>query len=78
MIQKECRLLFTFQNTVDVMRLEEAAKAAGLPGRIIPVPGSISAGCGLCYMTTPKDREAVTELMRRMGIDWEGEYERMS
>ena len=31
------------------MECEQLCLAAGVPGRIMPLPGSITAGCGLCW-----------------------------
>lgn len=46
MLQKKTWLLVTFYTTAGVMALERACKAASLPGRIVPVPRSITADCG--------------------------------
>lgn len=75
MIKKEKRLIFTFSVSVNAMRAEEEARLRGLPGRIIPVPGSVGAGCGLCYMVSPKDGEAIASMLRTLGIPWEREVE---
>lgn len=39
----------SFDSTFDVMECEQLCLAAGVPGRIRPLPGSITAGCGLCW-----------------------------
>ena len=31
------------------MECEQLCLDAGVPGRIMPLPGSITAGCGLCW-----------------------------
>ena len=49
MIKKEMKLVITFHTTTDAMAMEQACKAAGADGRIIPVPRAISAGCGLAW-----------------------------
>ena len=77
MLAKEKRLLITFRNSVEVMRMQETAQSLGLPGRIIPVPSSVAAGCGLCYMAVPEARERLVEMMRARGIAWEREVEVM-
>ena len=33
-----------------VMECEQLCLAAGVSGRIMPLPGSITAGCGLCWV----------------------------
>lgn len=48
MRKKEERFVVTFATTTGAMAMERACQAAGLPGRLIPVPRSITArlpGC---------------------------------
>ena len=71
MLPKEKRIVITFKNTVEVMRMEETARRLHLSGRIIPIPGSVSAGCGLCFMARPEDEALLTDVMRENGISWE-------
>lgn len=71
MLKKELRLVITFKNTVDAMRMEEKAKEAGISGRLIPVPPQISAGCGLAFMAHPEVGVELELLMRTQGIDCE-------
>ena len=47
MREKQERFVVTFATTAGAMAMEEACRAAGLPGRLIPVPRSITAGCGV-------------------------------
>ena len=49
MLQKRKWLLLTFYTTAGVMALERACTQAGLPGRIVPVPRSITADCGMAW-----------------------------
>ncbi|MEG0368785.1 MAG: DUF3343 domain-containing protein, partial [Hungatella sp.] len=46
---KEERLVITFHTTTEAMAAEQAFRLAGIPGRLIPVPRQISAGCGLAW-----------------------------
>ena len=62
MLQKKTWLLVTFYTTAGVMALESACKAAGLPGRIVPVPRSITADCGLAWRCEPSLRLQVEAL----------------
>ena len=61
MLKKEFRLIITFRDTVMAIRMEKAMKEAGLPGRIIPLPSAISAGCGLCFMARCSEVRRVKE-----------------
>ena len=51
-------IVVSFDSTFDVMECERLCLNAGVPGRIIPLPGSITAGCGLCW-TMPLSGEAL-------------------
>lgn len=46
---KKRYVILTFRTTTDAMALENACQAQGLPGRMIPVPREITAGCGLAW-----------------------------
>ena len=61
-------LIVTFDSTTDAIRMEEEAKKAGLPGRIIPLPTQISAGCGLSWRTEPGGRDELESFMKERGI----------
>lgn len=65
-------LIVTFDSTTDAMRMEKEAKAAGLPGRIIPLPTQISAGCGLSWRADPGDKDRIESFMKERGIDHSG------
>ena len=62
MLQKKTWLLVTFYTTAGVMAMERACKAANLPGRIVPVPRSITADCGLAWRCEPSLRGQVKAL----------------
>ncbi|WP_154027505.1 DUF3343 domain-containing protein [Olsenella uli] len=53
-------LVITFPTTSAAMACEETCSKLGLPGRMIPVPGEISAGCGLAWKVSPADRDALS------------------
>ena len=75
MLEKKARFLVTFHTTVGAMAMEKACKEAGVPGRLIPVPTAITAGCGMCWMAPPEDRPQVETLTARLGLDVSGTYE---
>lgn len=74
MRQKRERCVITFPTTTAAMEMESACQAAGLPGRLIPVPRSITAGCGLCWAVPPEDREVLEELVMVKHIQIDGIY----
>lgn len=65
-------LVVTFPATAAAMLCEEACRRRGLPGRMIPVPGEISAGCGLAWKTEPGERGALVEVLGAEGVPFEG------
>ena len=57
MRKKVMKLVVTFHTTSDAMAMEKVCKERGVPGRLIPVPRAISAGCGLSWLCNKEDRE---------------------
>ena len=74
MRQKAETCVVTFRTTAGAMAMEAACREEGLPGRLIPVPRSVTAGCGLCWAAPPDSREAVEELVMKKGLDVDGIY----
>jgi hypothetical protein len=69
---KELRRIVTFHTTTEAMAFEEAAKEAGLDGRLIPVPPAMTAGCGIAWSGNP---DSAAALMQMIG-DRELSYDR--
>lgn len=59
------------------MAMEKCCKENNVPGRLIPVPRIISAGCGLAWCAGLEDRQAVEEMMQKSGIKEEEIHECM-
>ncbi len=68
---KEDRLVITFHTTAEAMAAERAFKEGGIPGRLIPVPRQISAGCGLAWSGPIEERETTEQYMELRGLSWE-------
>lgn len=77
MRKKELKLVVTFHTTADAMAMEKACKEREVPGRIIPVPRAISAGCGLSWCAELSDREQIVSMMKAVGIEEEEIHECM-
>ena len=77
MRKKELKLVVTFHTTADAMAMEKACKESGTPGRVIPVPRAISAGCGLAWCAELSAREEITAMMQKAGIEPEDLHECM-
>lgn len=47
--------LLTFHTTTAAMAMEDYCHGHGIPGRMIPLPQEISAGCGLAWRMRPEE-----------------------
>lgn len=77
MRKKELKLVIAFHTTADAMAMEKICKETGTPGRLIPVPRVISAGCGLAWCTELENREQITAILLETGIEEEDLHECM-
>ena len=77
MRQREPRVILSFPATVDAMSMESYSAAHGVPGRLIPLPTAISAGCGMCWCAPIAEREAVERAARDAGLRVSGVHEMM-
>lgn len=68
MIKKQKKLVITFKTTTMAMAMETCCKKMQAPGRIIPVPKLISAGCGLAWCADPEDEPLLQDLMEKNAI----------
>ena len=72
--QKKPALVIAFDTTAQALAAEKLFTESGLPGRMIPIPSQITAGCGLAWKAepepepepapepaTPADRQAVID-----------------
>ena len=71
MRQKKKALVVTFSATTDAMAMEQYCISHQLPGRLIPIPREIHAGCGLAWKTLPEEKENFTRALQEAGIRWE-------
>lgn len=75
MREKTPKAVVTFATTSDAMAMEAAARTHGIPGRIIPVPSEIDAGCGLSWSAEASDRDELVAGLERHALSYEGIYE---
>ena len=47
-------------------------RRAGLPGRMIPVPSQIAAGCGLAWKALPQERDALCTALDTAAVGHNG------
>ena len=69
MRKKTLKLVVAFHTTSEAM--------AGVPGRLIPLPTEISAGCGLAWCAELSDRERILPVLGSAGVTEEDVYECM-
>lgn len=72
MLQKKLCLVVTFDATAAAMAAEKYCLERGVPGRLIPVPREITAGCGLAWKAEVGQEEAVTAALEAAGIAYSG------
>ncbi len=75
MIGKAPRLIITFYTTRDAMAFEEYCHSNDIPGRLIPLPGEISAGCGLAWSAPPAEKEELDAVIPISAVKPQGIYE---
>ena len=68
------KCVVTFRTTTGAMAMESLCRESGVPGRLIPVPRSITAGCGICWAAPREAREAVENLVMKEHLDVDGIY----
>lgn len=74
MLPKSKALILTFKQTVSAMAAEDFCRTKGLPGRLIPLPREISAGCGLCWKAPPEAEETLCAALAEAGLRWDRAY----
>ena len=72
MLQKKLCLVVTFDATAAAMAAEKYCLERGVPGRLIPVPREITAGCGLAWKAEVDQEEAVTAALEASSIAYSG------
>ena len=71
MVKKKPTLIITFATTTQAMAMEKFCAQQNLPGRLIPVPREITAGCGLSWKALPEHRERLLSALDEAGMKWE-------
>ena len=67
---KKPTLVITFKTTTQAMAVEKYCQSHGLPGRIIPVPREITAGCGLSWKALPEEQDLLISALTEAGMKW--------
>lgn len=72
---KMLKLVVTFHTTTAAMAMEKICADRGVPGRLIPVPREITAGCGMAWCAPPEARSLIEATVRNAEIGADSFYE---
>ena len=72
--EKKPAFIIAFDETTQAMATDKFCTKHALPGRLIPVPRDITAGCGLAWKAAPEEKEILLDALRREGIEWASTY----
>lgn len=73
--EKKLWLIITFPTTTSAMAMEKMCMEQGLPGRLIPVPREISAGCGMSWRAPVEEKEKLIAAAEQTNLPIENTYE---
>lgn len=74
MRKKRPAFVISFDETTQAMAMDRFCTQNGLPGRLIPVPREITAGCGLAWKAEPKDEPVLMAVLEKEGIAYSSTY----
>lgn len=63
--KEEKSLVITFHTNYDTMNLNDHFNKAAIPGRLIPVPRTLSASCGMAWEGSPADEQRIREQIEK-------------
>ena len=72
---KKPQLVITFSNTPEAIKMEKYCQEHQMPGRLIPIPSQITAGCGLAWKTELSEKDTIMNFMEQQKLHWEAMYE---
>ena len=65
MREKQLRLIVTFHTTTSAMAMEKVCAERNVPGRLIPVPRDIKAGCGMAWSAPVEARDVIEKTAKK-------------
>lgn len=69
--------ILTFHTTTEAMAMEKSAMQHQIPGRLIPIPTEITAGCGLAWRMPTEEYPLYEEKIRELGLNYDKAVELM-
>ncbi|MDD7738595.1 MAG: DUF3343 domain-containing protein [Fusicatenibacter sp.] len=70
-MKKRNYLVITFSETTMALFMEKKCKENKMPGRIIPLPKEIDAGCGLAWASEDREQDMWKNYMETQQIEYE-------
>lgn len=67
--------VFAFRTTGDALGFESFCKEQGLPERLIPIPRSITAGCGYAWRAPLTEKQRIVDTAQSLGIPYESVHD---
>lgn len=68
-------VIITFRTTTEAMAMESKCGQKGIPGRLIPIPREITAGCGLAWRIGVQEYKEYKEAIDALSIAFEQQVE---
>lgn len=70
MRQKRPALVIAFDTTAQALAAEKLFQENGLPGRMIPIPAQVSAGCGLAWKAEAEEKQALLDALSGAALSY--------
>lgn len=74
MREKKLYLVISFPTTSAAIAMEAVCTKNNLPGRLIPVPHEITAGCGMALRAEVEEEQSLLAAAKEADIQVEGVY----
>lgn len=69
-------IIITFETTASAMAMQQLCEQKNMPGRISNLPGSLRAGCGICYKAPAEAEDELMDMLEEYpNILWDEVYE---
>lgn len=69
-------IIITFDTTASAMAMDKLCTTNNMPGKISNLPGSLRAGCGICYKAPAWAEDQLMELLdANPNVLWDEVYE---
>ena len=68
-------IVYTFNSTHAAISAERLLSNENVPIKVMPVPSSIKAGCGLCLRVSPELTNNVEQLLEKNSIEYLSVYQ---